>query len=178
MTTFVLTTFLFFFPENRSLALLQVIYDARVDWWVYFFSPEAQKEFCWIAFDWPYSMSAAITYLNGPLNLDCVITVDARLCSYFWKNVERDCKCHLKGNLWQEGKCIAFLMWGDKYIRNAYLSVNQQSLFFSGFDQCVFLLSCPHFWEKNNDVVHQQKLWNKGCYPSQICPAEKIRLLF
>lgn len=29
-----------------------------------------KKEFCWIAFDWQYSMSAAITYLNGPLNLN------------------------------------------------------------------------------------------------------------
>lgn len=127
MTTFVLTMFLFFFPENRSLPLLQVIYDARVDWWVYFFSPEAQKEFCWIAFDWQYSMSAAITYLNGPLNLDCVITVDARLCSYFWKNVERDCKCHLKGNLWQEGKCIIFFNVGGSIYKEC-LSVCESTV--------------------------------------------------
>lgn len=49
-----------------------------------------------------------------------------------------------------------FLMWRDKYIRNAYLSVNQHSLFFSGFGHCVFLLSYPHFCEKNNDVVHHR----------------------
>lgn len=55
----------------------------------------------------------------------------------------------LRGNLWQEEKCMyIFLMWKDKYIRNAYLSVNQCSLFFSGFGHCVFLLSYPHFCGK------------------------------
>lgn len=72
MAAFVLITFLFirfFLPEITLFLFFRLFMMPELIGEFIFFSPAAEKEFRWFAFRWQNSISAAITYGNGPLNL-------------------------------------------------------------------------------------------------------------